>query len=81
MNATDEARRWLEQARIDLDAAKSNKASHPYAACFLAQQAAEKAMKAVQLACTGTIARTYSLSRLEQMLQDMGVVLQGVRHR
>lgn len=81
MNATDEARRWLEQARMDLEAAKSNKATHPHVACFLAQQAAEKAMKAAQLARSGTIARTHSLSRLEQMLHDVGVVLQGVRQR
>ncbi|MBT9260126.1 MAG: HEPN domain-containing protein [Clostridiales bacterium] len=81
MSATDDAWRWLEQARIDLDAARSNKTRHPYVACFLAHQAAEKALKAALLARSGMVARTHSLSRLEQMLQDMGVVLQGVRHR
>ena len=45
MNGTDEARRWLDQARIDLEAAEANRTSFPYVECFLAQQAAEKAMK------------------------------------
>jgi HEPN domain-containing protein len=43
----EEARRWLAQARHDADAAALN-AREGYAAlaCFLAQQAAEKALKA-----------------------------------
>ena len=81
MNATDEAHRWLDQARIDLEAAKANRTSFPHVACFFAQQAAEKAMKAAQLARSGAISRTHSLSRLEQMLNDLGVILQGVRSR
>lgn len=81
MNATDEAHRWLDQARADLEAARANRATHPHVACFLAQQAAEKAMKGAQLARAGAVARTHSLSRLEKILQDIGVVLQGVRSR
>lgn len=43
----EEAQRWLAQARHDVDAATLN-AQEGYAAlaCFLAQQAAEKALKA-----------------------------------
>jgi HEPN domain-containing protein len=39
---------WLEQAKRDLDAAKSSRESHHYEwTCFQAQQSAEKAMKAL----------------------------------
>lgn len=42
-----EAKRWLEQARYDLDLARYNAAGGFHAAaCFQAQQAAEKALKA-----------------------------------
>ena len=43
-----ESRRWLEEARWDLDTAKMLHENGRYnAACFYAQQAAEKAMKAL----------------------------------
>jgi len=43
-----EAARWLQQAKADLEAAKdSRKAEHCEWACFQAQQAAEKALKAI----------------------------------
>lgn len=42
-----EAERWLNQAKSDLEAAKWNSEGSFYAhACFLSQQAAEKALKA-----------------------------------
>ncbi len=42
-----EAQRWLNQAKNDLEAAKWNSEGKFYAqACFLSQQAAEKALKA-----------------------------------
>ncbi len=42
-----EALRWLDQAKSDLEAAKWNSEGNFYAhACFLSQQAAEKALKA-----------------------------------
>jgi HEPN domain-containing protein len=45
-----EARRWLEQARNDLEASKdSGKTGHYEWACFQAQQAAEKALKGIWL--------------------------------
>ncbi|MCL8208870.1 MAG: HEPN domain-containing protein [Actinomycetia bacterium] len=37
----------MEQAALDLDAAEDVQSSHPHVACFLAQQAAEKAVKAL----------------------------------
>ncbi|MFZ2361135.1 MAG: HEPN domain-containing protein [Anaerolineae bacterium] len=43
----EEARRWLSQAQYDLQAARVNEQNSIYAwACFLCQQAAEKALKA-----------------------------------
>jgi HEPN domain-containing protein len=43
-----EAARWLTQAEYDLRAAQTNADSELYAyACFIAQQAAEKALKAI----------------------------------
>ncbi len=42
----EEGRRWLRQARQDLDDARYNQAGERYhLACFLSQQAAEKALK------------------------------------
>jgi len=47
-----EAARWLEQARRDLDDAEfAASGSRWNLACFLAQQAAEKALKAYLYAC------------------------------
>ena len=43
-----EAKRWLQQARSDLEASKDSRAAGHYEwACFQAQQAAEKGMKAI----------------------------------
>lgn len=45
--AIEEAKRWTDQAKADLHAAKYNvEGGIFYLACFLSQQAAEKAMKA-----------------------------------
>ena len=51
--ALDEARRWMRFAQEDLDASKallSGLAATPRHACWLAQQATEKALKAVLIA-------------------------------
>lgn len=46
-----EGRRWLRQAEADLDAARYLRdGGRHYAACFFAQQAGEKAVKAVLFA-------------------------------
>jgi HEPN domain-containing protein len=43
-----EARRWFQQAQADLEVVRTLRAGNHYAAaCFHAQQAAEKALKAV----------------------------------
>ncbi len=76
-----EAQKWLAQAEADLRAARTNAQPHPDVACYLAQQAAEKAMKALQLACSGMVARTHSLSQLENMLAKLGFTLTGVKTR
>lgn len=50
MSADDDgeaARRWVEQAALDLAAAEDNAGPHPHVSCFLCQQAAEKAVKAL----------------------------------
>lgn len=81
MSSVPEARRWLAQAEADLAAARTNAGLHPHVGCFLAQQAAEKAMKAAQLARSGVVARTHSLSQLESMLAQLGITLEGVKTR
>lgn len=49
---SDRSRDWLTQARRDLDQAKdSRRAARHEWACFAAQQAAEKAVKALHLHC------------------------------
>ena len=46
-DATEEGRRWLLQAEQDLDDARYNlEGSRYHLTCFLAQQSAEKALKA-----------------------------------
>ncbi len=47
LDAEKEYRRWLKQAELDLDDARFNAEGGRYSlACFLSQQAAEKALKA-----------------------------------
>ena len=59
------ARTWFEQARADLAAAEDSAATgHHEWACFQAQQAGEKALKAVLSARGRTSVLTHSLRRL-----------------
>lgn len=59
------ARAWLEQAEADLRAAEDSAAAgHPEWSCFQAQQAGEKALKALLFARGRTSIRTHSLRRL-----------------
>ncbi len=56
---------WLEQARRDLDAARYLFDGSRYdAACFCAQQAAEKGLKAALIWLAGDRPRTYQLAVL-----------------
>ena len=59
------ARTWFDQARADLAAAEDSAATgHNEWACFQAQQAGEKALKAVLYARGRTSIVTHSLRRL-----------------
>lgn len=61
----EEAQRWLEQARWDVNAARRVREAGLYSlACFVSQQAAEKALKAY-LFCQGLeVIREHSVGRL-----------------
>ncbi len=61
----DEGRRWLEQAEIDLGWAEhlAKQGAH-HLACFLAQQVAEKALKAFLYAGGAEVVLGHSVERL-----------------
>jgi HEPN domain-containing protein len=66
-----EARRWLGYARSDLEAAQILLASpehYPRQVCFLAQQAAEKALKAALIAQQIKFPFSHDLDRLRNLL-------------
>lgn len=70
MNAA-EAARWLAYARSDLDAARAllNDPHHyPRQVCFLAQQVAEKALKAVLVLLEIEFPFTHDLDRLRDLI-------------
>ncbi|MEA3402994.1 MAG: HEPN domain-containing protein [Armatimonadota bacterium] len=71
---TAEGRRWLDQARSDLRDGRilAEAGSHP-SACFFAQQAAEKALKAVLLAL-GEEPWGHSVSELLQAVAERAEV-------
>ena len=57
-----EVKKWLEQAKSDLSAAQSSVTTKNFDwACFQAQQAAEKALKALLLQKSGKIIKTHDL--------------------
>ena len=63
----DEARRWLAKAEDDLTVAAvviANETTVNWAACFHAQQPAEKALKAVLVASGIDFPRSHSLEHL-----------------
>ncbi len=66
---------WLEEAEDDLAAAMDLYGAGRYAkACFLAQQAAEKALKALLMKRVGIYERTHSVtSLLERARTSVGV--------
>lgn len=67
-----EAGRWLRYAQEDLDAARSLLAQDapPRLAAWLAQQAAEKAIKAVLIAEQRPFPFTHNLARLLDLVPD-----------
>jgi HEPN domain-containing protein len=65
LEATDEGRRWLLQAKQDLDDARYNSEGERYnIACFLSQQSAEKALKAFLYAEGGEMIWGHSVAEL-----------------
>jgi HEPN domain-containing protein len=76
--APELARATLRKARVDLrlaELAASDRALlEPWAACFHAQQAAEKAIKAVLIEKQVEFPRTHDLERLRRLLpEDAGM--------
>ena len=72
-----EAGRWLDTARSDLQTARILSENARWAhACFHAQQAAEKALKAVLAAVDAPIPRTHNL---EDLLAQSAAVAPGSR--
>lgn len=61
---------WLAKAQEDLQiSAELARLGHPGASAFHAQQAAEKAFKAVQVHRSATFDRTHDLTRLAKVLK------------
>ena len=76
---TPRAEAWLRQARSDLDAARCMAAEAFHAqACYLAGQAAEKALKALLVAAGITPPYSHSLERFVEMLQTQGLNTQAL---
>ena len=68
----EEGQRWLEQARIDLKWGRHlNEQGAPYLGCFLAQQAAEKALKAVLYASGDELVVGHSVRQLGQRAAEV----------
>ena len=69
----DDPREWINRARSDLAIAK-NRTVYAYLEdlCFHAQQAAEKAIKAVMILRGIEFPYTHDLSRLLTMLESSG---------
>ena len=70
MNA-DEAARWLAYARSDLDAASAllhDPNHYPRQVCFLAQQSAEKSLKAILVCIEIEFPFTHDLDRLRDLI-------------
>lgn len=70
----DDPREWLNRARSNLAQARlSSPDVYLEDRCFNAQQAAEKALKALLLSRRARFARTHSLSELVTLLTEDGV--------
>ncbi len=67
------ARNWLGGARDDVTLALELSGRMPNVACFHAQQAAEKALKAWLVALSGDVAREHLMQNLLSELSGLGV--------
>lgn len=78
-NFEADAQTWLEFAHYDLKSALWQLKGEIYtSACFAAQQAAEKALKALILSC-GTVApKVHSLDRLLSILRHLKIVVASI---
>lgn len=66
-----EAKRWLTYAQSDLDAARvllQSPESYPRQVCFLAQQAAEKSLKAILVLLELRFPYTHDLDHLREII-------------
>lgn len=80
--ATDEGRRWLLQAKQDLDDARYNSEGERYnIACFLSQQSAEKALKAFLYAEGEEMVWGHSVAELCKRATSMDKELEKVRRK
>jgi HEPN domain-containing protein len=77
--AETEAHRWLAFARSDLEAARAllHSDDFPRQTCFLAQQAAEKALKAALVFANIAVPRSHDLDALRNLLPSDWQVRQG----
>ena len=67
------AQRWLAGAMDDVTVADELAARMPNVACFHAQQAAEKSLKAWLVALSGDVAREHMMQNLLTELDGLGV--------
>ncbi len=73
MTDLEEAGFWLEQAAVDLQVAEELQEKFPAAACFHAQQAAQKAVKSICYAggIGGNATRAHYLNDLYRLLEGL----------
>ena len=77
---TPRAEAWIRQADSDLNAARCMQEEGFHAqACYLAAQAAEKAMKALVVATGVTPPHSHSLERLLELLHNQGLDLEPLK--
>lgn len=69
------ARQWIVAAQQDLEAAETLHARMPNVACFHAQQASEKALKALLLLAAGDTVRSHLSDMLLGEATDLGIVI------
>ena len=73
---TPRSEAWIRQAESDLAAAQLTAAQGFHAqACYLADQAAEKALKGLLVAAGITPPYSHSLDKLVELLQEQGIAL------
>ncbi|MFM8966449.1 MAG: HEPN domain-containing protein [Vulcanococcus sp.] len=77
---TPRAGAWIRQADSDLNAARCMQAQGFHAqACYLAAQAAEKALKALVVATGVTPPHSHSLERLLELLETQGLAVEPLK--